>query len=324
MTILVTGGAGFIGSHFVKHFINTHPEDRVITLDLLTYAGARINLNDIPPEANHVFVRGDIRDSGLVDAIFDRYRIDSVVNFAAESHVDRSIMASDIFISTNVMGVQVLLEAAKRHWRADEGEESPWRGGTKFLQISTDEVYGSLEGDGVFTEAAALAPNNPYAASKAAADLLVRSYGKTYGLPVNITRSSNNYGPNQHSEKLIPQMIQRARREESLPIYGNGLQIREWLFVEDHCRALEKVLLQGALDEVYNIGSGNERTNMEMVRFILDYMEAPEALIAHVADRPGHDVRYALDSGKVERELGWKAIIPLEEGLRRTIAWYCR
>ena len=324
MNILVTGGAGFIGSHFVKQLINKHPEDWVVTLDLLTYAGNCSNLEGIPPEENHTFIRGDIRDSELVESVFDRHGIDAVVNFAAESHVDRSIEASGIFLSTNVMGVQVLLEAARRHWRTDGIEGSSWRSGTRFLQISTDEVYGSLEGDGLFTELSPLAHNNPYAASKGAADLLVRSYGMTYGLPVNITRSSNNYGPNQHSEKLIPQMILRAGRNEPLPVYGDGQQIREWLFVEDHCCALEKVLYHGVNGEVYNIGSGNARTNLEVVRFILKHMEKSESLITHVADRPGHDFCYTLDSDKIQRELGWKATLPFEEGLCRTIAWYCR
>lgn len=246
MNLLVTGGAGFIGSHFVRHWVKSHPQDRVVTLDLLSYAGCLENLREVSGAPGHCFVEGDIRHRQLVQELLAAYRIDRVVNFAAESHVDRSIAGAEVFVSTNVMGVQVLLEAVTAAWStSSKAGERHWREGVCFLQISTDEVYGSLEEGEPFQEGDPLLPNNPYAASKAAADLLVRAYGKTYGLPTLITRSCNNYGPNQHGEKLIPAMVLNALEGRRLPVYGDGLQVREWLHVSDHCRAIEKVLMQG-------------------------------------------------------------------------------
>lgn len=326
MHILVTGGAGFIGSHFVKRLIVNHPEHQVVTLDALTYAGNVDNLEGIPEDRTHVFIEGDIRDQEQVEWIFNRYRVDAVVNFAAESHVDRSIQSPGVFVTTNVLGTQVLLDTATRHWLGGTDQGAAAAGGLgpkKFLQISTDEVYGSLTGDIPFTESDPLSPNNPYAASKAAADLLVRSYWKTYGLPVNITRSGNNYGPNQHIEKLIPCMIRQARSRKRLPVYGDGLQVREWLYVEDHCSALEKVLFHGAPGEIYNIGSGFRLANLAVVRRILELVGESETLIDHVQDRLGHDIRYGMDSGKIAKDLDWQAKTSFEEGLRRTVSWYC-
>ncbi len=308
--ILVTGGMGFIGSNFVRHLLAVHPEVQVVNLDRLTYAGNPQNLSDLEADPRHVFVRADICDEPRVNEVMGAHEVSAVVHFAAESHVDRSILAADDFIRTNVMGTRVLLEAARR------------QGVRRFLHISTDEVYGSLGSVGVFTEEAPIRPNSPYAASKAGADVLARAYHVTFDLPVLITRTCNNYGPYQFPEKFIPLMIVNAFRGEPLPIYGDGLYSREWLHVEDHCRALAQVLLAGRPGEVYNIGSHEERQNIAVAREILELTGRPETLLTHVKDRPGHDRRYALDSGKIRRELGWAPTIPFGEGLRQAVAWY--
>ncbi|MDN5301115.1 MAG: dTDP-glucose 4,6-dehydratase [Thermoanaerobacteraceae bacterium] len=309
MKILVTGGAGFIGSNFIKYMIREHKDYKIINLDKLTYAGNLENLRDIEDNPNYTFIKGDITDESLVDEIFSM-GLDYVVNFAAESHVDRSIEDPQIFLRTNVLGTGVLLRAAKKH------------GVKKFLQVSTDEVYGSLGSTGYFTEESPLQPNSPYSASKASADLLVRAYYKTFQLPVNITRCSNNYGPYQFPEKLIPLMIINALHDKSLPVYGDGLNVRDWLYVEDHCRALDMVLHKGKVGEVYNIGGNNERTNLEIVKLILKELGKPESLINFVKDRPGHDRRYAIDASKIKRELGWEPQVNFEEGMKKTIEWY--
>jgi len=307
--LLVTGGAGFIGSNFILYILNKHYECEVTNLDKLTYAGNLENLKDIETEYRYHFIRGDIEDRDLVDKLLSQ-SFDVVVNFAAESHVDRSIMDPSPFINTNVQGTQVLLEGAKKH------------GVRLFVQVSTDEVYGSLGAAGKFIEESPLLPNSPYAASKAAADCLCRAYYYTYGLPVIITRCSNNYGPFQFPEKLIPLTITNALEGKPLPIYGDGLHVRDWIHVEDHCCAIDRVIQQGKSGGVYNIGANNEKTNLEIVNHILDIMDKPNSLISFVADRPGHDRRYALDFTKISQELGWKPSISLADGLRSTIEWY--
>lgn len=309
MRILVTGGAGFIGSNFIRYLLLKYDFYQVINLDLLTYAGNIENLVDID-NPNYTFVHNDIADYTCLADIFSK-RIDAIVNFAAESHVDRSIEDSGVFIRTNVEGTRVLLEAARKY-RVK-----------KFLQVSTDEVYGSLGVNGYFTEDTPLDPSSPYSASKAAADLLVQAYYRTYGLPVNITRCSNNYGPYQFPEKLIPLMLTNALEEKPLPVYGDGLNVRDWLHVWDHCSALDLVLHHGRPGEVYNIGGNNELTNIEIVRLILEELGNPESLITYTKDRPGHDRRYAIDASKIKRELGWQPRIDFKQGLRRTIDWYC-
>lgn len=309
MKVLITGGAGFIGSNFVKFMLKEHKDYKIINLDKLTYAGNLENLRDIEDNPNYTFIRGDITDESLVDEIFSM-GLDYVANFAAESHVDRSIEDPQIFLKTNVLGTGVLLRAAKNH------------GVRKFLQVSTDEVYGSLGSTGYFTEESPLQPNSPYSASKASADLLVRAYYKTFQLPVNITRCSNNYGAYQFPEKLIPLMIINALHDRELPVYGDGLNVRDWLYVEDHCRALDMVLHKGKVGEVYNIGGNNERTNLEIVKLILKELGKPESLITFVKDRPGHDRRYAIDASKIKRELGWEPQVNFEEGMKKTIEWY--
>ena len=309
MKMLVTGGAGFIGSNFVIYMLNKYPHYQIINLDALTYAGNLENLQSVERYPNYTFIKGDITDRMLIDELF-RQGVDVVINFAAESHVDRSIMEPDIFVRTNVMGTQVLLDAAKKY------------GVKKFVQISTDEVYGSLGETGLFTEETPLAPNSPYSASKAGGDLLVRAYHHTYGLPVNITRCSNNYGPFQFPEKLIPLMIANALNDRPLPVYGDGLNIRDWLYVEDHCSAIDLVIHHGVNGEVYNIGGNNERTNLEIVKTILAELNKPESLITFVEDRPGHDRRYGIDASKIKRELGWQPKYPFDIGIKRTIRWY--
>lgn len=305
MRLLVTGGAGFIGSNFVHHLLST-TEHEVVTFDALTYAGSKDNLGAALDDPRHEFVEGDIRDSAAVAEALDG--VNAVVNFAAESHVDRSIEGSEPFVSTNIAGTQVLLDAS-----LDHNIET-------FVQISTDEVYGqTLEGE--FDEADPLDPRNPYSATKASADLLALSYHTTYNLPVVITRSSNNFGPRQHPEKLIPKFITRAANGESLPLYGDGKHIREWLFVRDNCQAIEHLLTNGEEGEIYNIGSGVELTNYEVARRIVDAVNASEDLIEFVDDRPGHDRRYALDTGKMT-EIGWEPKISFDEGLRRTVDYY--
>ena len=322
-TILVTGGAGFIGSNFIMYMLGRHDGICIVNLDALTYAGNLANLDGIGGNPRYSFVKGDICDRALVEGLFGKFNFSAVVNFAAESHVDRSITGPDIFLKTNVLGTQVLLEAAKKHWKKDPDKYSrEYAGGAKFLQVSTDEVYGTLGETGLFTEETPLAPNSPYSASKASADLIARAYFETYGMPVCITRCSNNYGPYQFPEKLIPLMINNCMNGKKLPVYGDGLQVRDWLHVEDHCAALDAVLRGSGAGEVYNIGGSNEKTNVEIVRLILSALGKDESLIEHVKDRPGHDRRYAIDNAKITSSLGWEPRHMFENGLEDTIEWY--
>ncbi|MFD2614060.1 dTDP-glucose 4,6-dehydratase [Paenibacillus gansuensis] len=309
MNILVTGGAGFIGSNFVHYMLNKYPEYQIINLDALTYAGnleSLVSVNQLP---NYRFVKGDITDKAQVNSIFEQ-GLDYVVHFAAESHVDRSIEGPEVFTVTNVIGTQVLLEAARSF------------GIKKFVHVSTDEVYGTLGETGLFSEETPLAPNSPYSASKAGSDLLVRAYHETYQLPVNITRCSNNYGPYQFPEKLIPLMISNALNDKQLPVYGDGLNIRDWLYVEDHCSAIDLVLHNGVIGEVYNIGGNNERTNIDIVKTILQQLGKPETLIQYVQDRLGHDRRYGIDATKIRTQLGWEPKHNFDTGIKETIKWY--
>jgi dTDP-glucose 4,6-dehydratase len=323
--VLVTGGAGFIGSNFVYHLRRERPDWQVFNLDLLTYAGNPDNLTALKGDSHHTLIRGDVADRELVSALFARHPIDRVVHFAAETHVDRSILDPEVFVRTNVLGTFALLETARRAWQKLPESSRP-----RFLHISTDEVYGSLKsGDPPFTEDSPYAPNSPYAASKAGADLLVRSYHRTYGLPALLTNCSNNYGPYQFPEKLIPFTLSQALQQKPIPIYGRGANVRDWLFVRDHCRALLQVLEQGRVGETYNIGGQEEWANLELVRLLLRLLQEmrPDLgdlsrLITFVPDRPGHDWRYALDPGKIEAQLGWRPQVSLEEGLRSTLAWY--
>ena len=310
MKLLITGGAGFIGSNFVRYMVNKYPNYKIVNLDLLTYAGNLENLKDIENASNYKFVRGDIADHEFVQGLFKEEKFDYVINFAAESHVDRSITDPGIFVQTNIQGTLALLDAAKTF------------GVTKYLQVSTDEVYGTLGETGFFTEETPLAANSPYSASKAGADLLVRAYHETFNLPVNITRCSNNYGPYHFPEKLIPLMIINALNDKELPIYGDGLNIRDWLHVEDHCQAIDLVLHKGRNGEVYNVGGNNERTNIEIVKTILKHLNKPESLMKFVKDRPGHDRRYAIDATKLRTELGWSPKYNFETGIEQTINWY--
>ena len=310
MKILVTGGAGFIGSNFVNYMVRTYPNYSIINLDALTYAGNLENLKESEGKANYRFVKGDITDRDLVNSLFETENLDVIVNFAAESHVDRSITNPDVFVTTNIQGTQVLLDAARIHEVR------------KYVQVSTDEVYGSLGAEGYFTETTPLDPNSPYSASKAGADMLVKAYHETYGLPTNITRCSNNYGPFHFPEKLIPLMIINALNDKPLPVYGDGLNVRDWLHVEDHCRAIDLVLHKGKVGEVYNVGGHNEKTNIEVVKEILKKLDKPETLIKYVEDRLGHDRRYAIDPTKLQSELGWEPIYNFETGLKDTVQWY--
>lgn len=306
--LLVTGGAGFIGSCFIRHILNKYPDYKVINLDALTYAGNIENLNDVKNNPNYKFIHGNICDKKLVRDLISQ--VDWVVNFAAETHVDRSIAGSEIFIETNILGTLNLLEISK-----EIGVE-------KYLQVSTDEVYGTLGESGYFTETTPLAPNSPYSASKAGADFLVRSYFETHKLPALITRCSNNYGPFQYPEKLIPFFISKLLKGEKVPVYGDGLNVRDWLFVYDHCEALDAVLHKGKTGEVYNIGGHNEKTNLEITKLILCAMGKDESYIEYVLDRLGHDRRYAIDNTKIQTELGWKPSLTFEEGIKLTIQWY--
>lgn len=310
MNILVTGGAGFIGSNFIHYMLEKHPDDNLINLDLLTYAGNIHNLDDVKDNPHYHFVKGNIVNRELVTHLVHEFNIDHIVNFAAESHVDRSILHPEVFVETNVQGTLALLDVAKR-----EGVE-------KFLQVSTDEVYGTLGATGYFTEESPLQPNSPYSASKASADMMVRAYYETYGLNVNITRCSNNYGPYQFPEKLIPLMTSNGMEGKDLPIYGNGKNIRDWLYVSDHCQAIDLVLRDGKPGEIYNVGGHNERTNNEIVHLIVDNLGISEGHIKYVKDRLGHDKRYAIDPTKIETELGWKPEYTFDTGIVKTIDWY--
>lgn len=321
--ILVTGGAGFIGSNFVKTMLENH-EYNIVNLDLLTYAGNLENLRDIKNNERYTFVKGDIRDFEIVDEIFTEHKIDTVVHFAAESHVDRSIEEPQIFITTNILGTQNLLDIAKNHWKINPKDKycRKFKDGVKFLHVSTDEVYGALGATGMFTETTPLAPNSPYSASKAGSDLIVRAYYETFGMPVNITRCSNNYGPYQFPEKLIPLMINNCKNNKKLPVYGDGMQIRDWLHVKDHCTAIDKVLHNGKCGEIYNIGGNNEKANIEIVNLIIKALDKSENLIEYVKDRPGHDRRYAIDNTKITRDLSWEPSYTFEDGIKETIEWY--
>lgn len=323
--LLVTGGAGFIGSNFIRYILDKQQDIvLLLNLDLLTYAGNLENLEPVKDNPRYHFVKGDIRDKALVEKLFTEYDFDTVIHFAAESHVDRSIVEPEVFLTTNIIGTQTLLDTAKRHWNLNpENKYSrEYRPGVRFLQVSTDEVYGALGKNGMFTETTPLAPNSPYSASKASADLIVRAYHQTYGMPVNITRCSNNYGPYQFPEKLIPLMIHNTQQDKPLPVYGDGMQIRDWLHVKDHCSAIATVLEKGQIGEVYNIGGNNEKANIEIVRLILKTLGKPENLITYVQDRPGHDRRYAIDNTKIITQLGWTPAYTFEEGIRETIQWY--
>lgn len=307
-SILVTGGCGFIGSNFVRYMLSKYPY-RIVNFDKLTYAGNLENLKDIASDERYTFVKGDIATKVDVEKVFDS-DINTVVNFAAESHVDRSILDPDAFIQTNINGTFNLLEEAKK------------RGVQRFIQISTDEVYGSLGKEGKFTESTPLAPNSPYSASKTSADMLAMAYYKTYGMPVLITRCSNNYGPYQFPEKLIPLIITNALENKELPVYGDGMNVRDWIHVLDHVAAIDAVLHKGEIGAVYNIGGENERTNIEIVKLILNALGKPESLIKYVTDRPGHDRRYAIDSTKIKRELGYDTGYDFKKGMEDTVAWY--
>jgi dTDP-glucose 4,6-dehydratase len=323
-SILVTGGAGFIGSNFINCFMSRNPGCRVTNLDILTYAGNLENLRPVDHNPNYSFVRGDIGDAELVAAVLAKGEIDAVIHFAAESHVDRSISGPEIFVKTNVLGTQILLEESRRHWQAKAVADF------RYLQISTDEVYGSLGATGFFTEDTPLAPNSPYSASKAGADLLVRAYFETYGMPTLNTRCSNNYGPYHFPEKLIPLLIHNIINKKPLPVYGDGLNVRDWLHVKDHSIAVETVLKGGAVGQVYNIGGNNEWKNIDIVHLVCDLMDESlglaqgesRSLITFVKDRPGHDRRYAIDATKTRRELGWEPSYTFESGISETIDWY--
>jgi len=308
--ILVTGGAGFIGSNFINYVLGGHKDYRIINLDKLTYAGNLENLVQCEDNPDFYFVKGDICNSDLVRYIFEKFDIKYVINFAAESHVDRSILGSEIFYRTNVIGTNVLLEISRQF------------GVEKFLQVSTDEVYGSLGTDGLFTENTPVSPNSPYSSSKAAADMMALAFYHTYGMPVVVTRCSNNYGPYQFPEKLIPLMILNSLGGRKLPVYGDGMNVRDWIFVDDHNRAIDMVFDKGRPGEVYNIGASNEMTNIEIVKLILNYLNKPESLIEYVKDRPGHDRRYAIDSDKIRNELGWEPLFTFEDAIEKTIDWY--
>jgi len=310
MKLLVTGGVGFIGSNFIRHIRQEHPDWEITNLDKLTYAGNLENLKDIQDQPGYHFVKGDIADRKLVDKLLGQ-GVDVIVNFAAESHVDRSILDASPFIETNVKGTQVLLEGAKNH------------GIQRFIQVSTDEVYGSIE-RGEFTEKSPLSPNSPYSASKAAADLLCRAYFETHHLPAIITRCTNNFGPYQFPEKLIPLAVTNALEDKPIPVYGDGLNIRDWIFVADHCRALDVVIQKGQPGQIYNIGGGNEKTNLELIRKLLELLGKPQSLIQFVTDRPAHDRRYALDCARIATELGWKPAYSFEKALSATVDWYLK
>lgn len=323
-TYLVTGGAGFIGSNFVIHMLESDKDVKIVNLDKLTYAGNLENLKSLEGNKNHIFVQGDICDKEAVGALFHTYDFDYVVNFAAESHVDRSIKEPEVFAMTNVLGTVTLLNAAKAAWEKD----GIWKEGVKFVQVSTDEVYGSLGETGFFLETTPLDPHSPYSSSKAGADFMVKAYADTFQMPVNITRCSNNYGPYQFPEKLIPLIINNCLNKKPLPVYGDGLNIRDWLYVKDHCKAIDMVTRNGVLGEVYNVGGHNERTNIHIIKTIIAYLNEnvdkgiTEDLITYVEDRKGHDKRYGIDPEKIRRELGWAPETMYEEGIKLTIQWY--
>jgi dTDP-glucose 4,6-dehydratase len=324
-TYLVTGGAGFIGSNFVLYMLKKYDAIKLINIDSLTYAGNLENLKEVEGHPNYTFVQTDIRDEKKISELFENHDIDYVVNFAAESHVDRSIENPSVFVETNVNGTLSLLNVAKKYWTIGEDQYKP---GKKYIQVSTDEVYGSLGDTGYFTESTPLDPHSPYSASKASGDLMVKAYADTYKFPVNITRCSNNYGPYQFPEKLIPLVINNCLNKESLPVYGDGLNIRDWLYVEDHCKAIDMVINDGKQGEVYNVGGHNERTNIDIIKTIIKHLNEKvdasitEDLITYVKDRKGHDRRYGIDPQKISDELGWLPDTAFEEGIIKTIDWY--
>ena len=322
---LVTGGSGFIGSNFIENVMKYSKEAFVINYDLLTYAGDEKN-NEGIDKTRYRFIHGDVTDKDKVKAIFMEYPINYVVNFAAETHVDNSIEGPGVFVQSNVVGTQNMLEIARRAWEIgkDKLGYPVYKTGVKFLQVSTDEVYGSLDEEGLFSESSKIAPNSPYSASKASADLIVKAYFETFHLPINITRCSNNYGPKQFPEKLIPLFIKKALNNEKLPVYGDGMQVRDWLHVDDHCKAIFTVIEKGKLGEVYNVGGMNERANLEIIHLILKQLDKSSSLISHVEDRLGHDRRYAIDNTKITKELNWRPDIKFEEGIVSTIDWYIK
>lgn len=320
-TYLVTGGAGFIGSNFIIYMLNKYKDIKIVNADKLTYAGNTENLKSVQDDPRYSFYKTDICDFDAINNIFSENEIDYVVNFAAESHVDRSILQPQIFTKTNVEGTVNLLECAKNAWQIDD---DAYKQGVKFLQVSTDEVYGSLGTSGYFTEATPINPHSPYSASKASADMFVKAFFDTYKFPVNITRCSNNYGPYQLSEKLIPLVLKNTLTHKAIPVYGDGLQVRDWIYVEDHCKAIDIVIKNGIAGEIYNIGGHNERTNKDVVKQIIAYVKgtADEKLITHITDRKGHDRRYGIDPKKINNTLGWCTETPFEEGLKKTVDWY--
>lgn len=323
-TYLVTGGAGFIGSNFIHYMFKKHKDIHIINIDKLTYAGNLENLKGVEKNPNYTFVKGDICDKSFVEGLFQKYDIDYVVNFAAESHVDRSIREPEVFVKTNVLGTVTLLNAAKTAWETENG----FKEGKKYLQVSTDEVYGSLGKEGYFMETTPLDPHSPYSSSKASADFMVKAFYDTYKMPLNITRCSNNYGPYQFPEKLIPLMINNCLSKRELPVYGDGLNIRDWLYVEDHCKAIDMVLEKGRIGQVYNVGGHNERNNLYIIKTIISYVHdnvdssVDENLIKYVEDRKGHDRRYGIDPEKIKNELGWYPETSFEIGIVKTIRWY--
>ena len=326
-TYLITGCAGFIGTNFVYYMLKKHEDILLVNLDKLTYAGNLENLKNVEKDSRHVFVQGDICDKELVKKLIDQYDPDYVINFAAESHVDRSIYNPELFVETNVMGTVNLLQRCKEAWY--DSEKHTWKEGKKFLQVSTDEVYGALGAEGYFMETTPLNPHSPYSASKTSADNFVKAFHDTYGMPINITRCSNNYGPYQFPEKLIPLMINNARHHKNLPVYGDGMQVRDWLYVEDHCKAIDMVATGGKLGEVYNVGGHNEKPNIFIVKTIIGELHErlkddgiSEELIQHVTDRLGHDRRYGIDPSKIKADLGWYPETPFEQGIILTIDWY--
>ncbi|WP_378188452.1 dTDP-glucose 4,6-dehydratase [Aquimarina sp. W85] len=332
--ILITGGAGFIGSNFINYMAKSHLDATLINLDKLTYAAELSNLDEVEnTDGKYHFVQGDICDYNLVENLFKKYRIDTVIHFAAESHVDNSIVNPGAFVDTNIVGTYVLLQVAYKFWMSEPKMLKPDYKDARFVHISTDEVYGTLGEKGYFTEDTAYAPNSPYSASKASADMLVRSYFHTYGFPVVTTNCSNNYGPRQHDEKLIPTIIRKALAEQQIPIYGDGKNVRDWLFVEDHCRGIDLALNLGTLGETYVIGGKNERENIYIANQICEILDAMQPrknslsykdLISYVTDRPGHDFRYAIDASKIENDLGWNALESFESGIEKTVKWYLK
>lgn len=330
-TILVTGGAGFIGSNFIPYFLDVHPDYKIVNLDLLTYAGNLENLKEVEGNTRYEFVKGDICDRNLIESLFTKYNLDGVIHFAAESHVDNSISGPEAFIKTNINGTFTLLDVARKSWMKEPFQYKPDLETKRFLHVSTDEVYGSLGSEGLFTEATPYAPNSPYSASKASSDLLVRSYFHTYGLNVVTTNCSNNYGPKQHGEKLIPTIIRKALSNQAIPIYGDGMNVRDWLYVLDHAKGIDLAFHKGVAGETYNIGGRNECTNNQIVRAICELLdkESPRQdgksyreQITYVKDRAGHDKRYAIDATKIETQLNWEASENFETGIKKTVSWF--